>query len=527
MKITKKISDSKIVNKIRSVPIINILYSIIKKNLKLILRSRSSALIVILGPLLISILVGTAFNTSNFYGIKVGVYSSSYSSLSESILQEISSKQFIVTKIDSQDACINSLKNGEIHVCAIFPPNLEAGSTEDIIFYVDQSRVNLVYAIIDVISKGVSVRSEQVSLELTKIILDVLDRTNNEISDKGQVVSDLSSNNQKIGEQISKTVQELNKIDVSTVSIDFKAIEDKINELATANNISTSVFSPVKNLIAAAKNQTAEANSKLTNITNVRDFAIGDLTDTQESVSGNIENINSIKGSIEKIKSDISDIKITNAEKIVSPINMKIENIQTNKTYLNYLFPTLVVLIILFVSILLSSTIIIREKLSSAYFRNFITPVSGLWFIIGHYLTSMILVSLQLAIVFGVVVYFIKGTLSISSLIIILLLIASVFVFLGMIVGYLFKSEETATLGAISIGSLLLLFSNTVLPIEVLSKIKDIALYNPFVLAESALKKIILFNSNLSNVETTIYILIGYLAILFMIVLFIQKRAKK
>jgi ABC-2 type transport system permease protein len=514
-------------NKIRSVSLINVLYSIIKKNLKLILRSKSSALIVILGPLLISILVGTAFNTSNLYGIKVGVYSSQYSDLSESILQEISNKQFIVTKIDSQDSCINSLKNGEIHVCAILPSNLEAGSTENMIFYVDHSRVNLVYAIIDAISQGVSSKSEQVSLDLTKIILDVLDRTNNEIGSKGDVLNNLVSNNQVVSEQISKTVKELNKIDISGVSIDFKAIEDKVDEIASANNLSTSVFNPVKELIEVAKNQTSVANSKLTNVSTIRELAISDLADTQGSISKNVESINSVKESIEKIRSDISNVKITNAEKIVRPINMQIESIQTNKTYLNYLFPTLVVLMILFVSVLLSSTIVIREKLSSAYFRNFITPVSGLWFVIGNYLTSIILVSLQLLILFGVVVYFVKGNLSILSLIVMLLVMASVFIFLGMIIGYLFKSEETVTLGAISISSLLLLFSNTVLPIEVLNKIKDIALYNPFVLAESSLKKIMLFGSSLNSVQTTIFILLGYLVCFFIIVLFLQRFTKK
>jgi len=527
MKIAREIRNSKIIKKIRSVPLINILYSIIKKNFKLILRTKSSALIVVLGPLLISILVGAAFNTSNLYGIKVGVYSSSYSGLSENILQQISNKQFLVTKIDSQDGCINSLKNGEIHVCAVFPANLEAGSSENIIFYVDHSRVNLVYAIIESISEGVSLSSEQVSLELTKTILDVLDRTNTEVGSKNDVVNNLATNNQKVSEQITNTVNELNKMDISVISINFDAMKNKIDDIVSENNLSASIFTPLNDLIEAAKNQTNIANSKLTNISNIRDLTISNLTDTQKSVSGNVEGINSIRSSIEKIKSDIDSIKIKSPEKIVSPINMKIENVQANKTYLNYLFPTLIILMILFVSILLSSTIVIREKLSSAYFRNFITPVNGLWFIIGNYLTSIILVSLQLLIIFGVIVYFIKGTLSIMSLIVILLLISSVFIFLGMIIGYLFKSEETVTLGAISIGSLLLLFSNTVLPIEVLSKIKDVASYNPFVLAESALKKIILFNSSLSSLQTTIFILLGYLVFFFVIVFLVQMHTKK
>ena len=59
------------------------LYGIIVKNIRLLLRSKSSSLIVILGPLLLVLLVGAAFNTATVYGIKVSVYSESYNSLTD------------------------------------------------------------------------------------------------------------------------------------------------------------------------------------------------------------------------------------------------------------------------------------------------------------------------------------------------------------------------------------------------------------------------------------------------------------
>ena len=42
-----------------------------------------------------------------------------------------------------------------------------------------------------------------------------------------------------------------------------------------------------------------------------------------------------------------------------------------------------VVMIIMFVSILLASTLIISEKISKAHFRNFITPTNDFVFVLG------------------------------------------------------------------------------------------------------------------------------------------------
>ena len=62
------------------------LWEIIKKDFKLLVRSKSSALVVLLGPLLIIFLVGLAFNTSSMYNLKVSVYSESYSDLTNSVI---------------------------------------------------------------------------------------------------------------------------------------------------------------------------------------------------------------------------------------------------------------------------------------------------------------------------------------------------------------------------------------------------------------------------------------------------------
>ncbi|MEK6952002.1 MAG: hypothetical protein AABX29_03230, partial [Nanoarchaeota archaeon] len=159
------------------------LFAIIIKNIKLIARSKSSSIIVLLGPLLIIVLIGTAYNTSSIYDIRIGAYSGEYSDLSNSIL-EIIGKQFTVIKMDSKEECVSSLKSSLIHVCALIPSKLEVGSGEPIDFNVDQSRVNLVWIVIDAISTEVSSKKSELSLQMTTSILNVLDDARSKIEDK-------------------------------------------------------------------------------------------------------------------------------------------------------------------------------------------------------------------------------------------------------------------------------------------------------------------------------------------------------
>ena len=92
---------NKLVKKFKSITFISIFLNIVVKNLRLVLRSRTSALIVLLGPLLITFLVGASFNTSSIYDIRIGTYSSQYTELTESLLTELTDKQFTVVKYDS------------------------------------------------------------------------------------------------------------------------------------------------------------------------------------------------------------------------------------------------------------------------------------------------------------------------------------------------------------------------------------------------------------------------------------------
>ena len=127
-------------------------YSLIQKNLKLLIRSKSSALIVVFGPLLVIFLVGLAFDNANAYSVSVGAYSDEYNPLSDSFLDKLKETNFGVKKYKDSQNCVQAVEEGDIHACLIFPKGFaysQKGSNE-VIFHVDYSKINLVYSIIEV-----------------------------------------------------------------------------------------------------------------------------------------------------------------------------------------------------------------------------------------------------------------------------------------------------------------------------------------------------------------------------------------
>ncbi|MBI2110221.1 hypothetical protein HYT51_00370, partial [Candidatus Woesearchaeota archaeon] len=86
---------------------------------------------------------------------------------------------------------------------------------------------------------------------------------------------------------------------------------------------------------------------------------------------------------------------------------------------------------------------------------------------------------------------------------------------------------ETAILASMSVAAFLLFFSNTILPIETIPpSLKVLASFNPFVLGEAVMKKLILFQAPFSSLWFEFLMLIGYLS-LFLVLTFLAKEIMK
>jgi ABC-type multidrug transport system permease subunit len=562
------------------------LFKIISKNFKVLVRSKSSALVVILGPLLLILLVGLSFSNSSTFTLKIGVYSPVYNELTNSYIAKLNDTNYKITKFNSETECVDNIKQSAVHTCIIFPQNFEIinGKTNEIKFYVDQTKQNFVYAVVNTVSSSFTERSSELSLDMTTRIINVMTRTktavektkntefsaisesNNKVLSRSKVVQDkLSSNNVNISGVSSSTGSLDSKADIlrNRISLiysngasllelslniteagDFsdpnKTRTDWQNDIDNYDGPDGLLYQSWNNSIAAKDdlvNTTKQITSSVTtlvkNVENARDIEISAVADLKNGLDLDAEalqeRLKTADASLSGVINDINTLSVTSAENIISPISTTIETVTPEKSNLDYLFPSLIVLLIMMISIMLSSTLIIMEKNSKAYFRNFTTPTNDVVFTISTFLTSVIIMVAQTALVLVISTFIFHTNFSgnLQNISILILLISSLFVLIGMVVGYLFNSEQTGMIGAISISSIFLMTSDLILPIENMPiYIQEFARYNPFVLSSEALKKSILFSSSLKSIQHELLLLGLMIVSIFIIIVIVEKIAK-
>lgn len=513
------------------------LYTLILKDIKLLIRSKSSSLVVVFGPLLVIFLVGMAFNTSSMYDLKIATYSESYSELSNSIITHLQDEQYSTIKTDNLEDCVDGVRLGKFHVCAAFSPGMavENEAQNTIKISVDESRMNLAHMIELVMQKKVTAEVTKISEGLTGNIVMTMFNTKDVLQEKKGVITKLSGTTSDGILKVSSVKDDLEKIDLAYNKTDinytnvrnsFEAVKGKMNTSAaclTVLPMDDPLIEEVDRSINYLKSGVEALVGKFDSIVGTRESSLNNLDSLGGLLKEGSEDLNLLRTTLDSLIAGIEGVEVTDVEKIVAPVTTNVEPVAAKRTHLGYQFPTFVILIVMFSGLLLAVTVTIREKLSKAFFRNFIVPTSDFLFMFGSYFTNILIVAVQLGILFVVGAYFLpelRGV--IFPMIIVLLLVSTVFVLMGMFIGFVFKSEETATLGAISVGSILLFFSNAILPIETLpAGIRDIAKFNPFVLSVSILKRIMLFGANFTSsfksISIEVYMLLCFVLIFFVL----------
>jgi len=550
---------------------------LVKKNLKNLIRAKASSLVVILGPLLIIFLAGLAFDNSNLYKVKIGVYRPDVTDITTTFLDQLR-EQFKVVEYDSEARCIDAIKNTDVNTCMVFSGNFTVGkpSQNEIAFHVDYSRINLVWTILQVMTEKVSERTLQASKNLTKILLDTLEYAHQRIGDQREIVIALTTQNDLLDKNTQDMMAELSDIDLtfddkafpleeltksktqvkqwvdnalalsdkglskSTSFIDAanalvkgssaggqikdqllvnfqKSVDDiaKIKaELATTKNLTLNSFNEFSGRLDAVANGISNTKNRLQEADTSRQLSLRVLDAINTLLDKSLLSILEVQQAMNDIDNRISAIEIKDPQAITQPIVTTIKPLVKEKTYLNYLFPVLIVLVIMFTALLITPTLILLDKHSPASFRTYMTPVRDASYVLSNFITSFILLFMQTIIILAIASVFFSGQIiaNVPEAILLLLIINSLFILIGMIVGYIFNSEETATLAAVSIGAIFLFISDVIIPIESMPEIFSyIASFNPYVLGSSLLRRTLLFDSSLLTMINDIAIMLGYI----------------
>lgn len=472
------------------------LISIIHKNFKILSRSKLSAAAIIITPLLIVLLAGTAFNSTSLEGIEIGVHKEGNNNVTDSILSDFKERGFQVIETSSEEDCKRIVKEGDSQICLIFPKNF----SNKLNVYADNSRMDVAYFLINEINSKVASKSSDVGEDRASELLNTVSEAKEIlVIQKGKIselIGDLNLIISKGGNLSSSLPQ------ISLVIEDLEEIEEDIGSIDTEDSVS-SIKSDIESVISSLP---IDANSDM-----------DEIVERSEEAKEELEKINY---KINEVIQDIGNYEGMNPREISSPISTEINSLTPDTTNWKYLFPTFLSLVVLFGSLILGSVIVMREKKSNAYFRNFITSTSEFVFFMGIYLTCLILLFLQIGVVFGSLAFIINMPIYniIWKLLLITLLSGTIFIFLGMFIGYLFNSEETIVLTSISLAALSIFFSNIILPAEAISgTFKKISIYSPLVITNSVLRKITLFNMPLNSVVYEIGILGIFLIVLFIL----------
>jgi len=560
------------------------IYSLIQKNLKLLIRSKSSALIIILAPLMLILLIGISYSASQT-GLNIGVHAPSSTEEIDSFLNSLQEEDYKIVTYNTSEECIEDIKQGFIHTCLSLPENfhVQDNSPKEITFYIDQSKINLVYMITGTLTKKFNLKSKEISQELTSNLLTKLSSAKSKIEEKSPQIDNVKNKNSQAIARVESINTDLTSIDFAvplqdiiyddSVFTDFKGnasskISTAISSLASAKSVVSSsslnssekssinshinnandkidqlsslinnsgegsiaeISSSISSLISTLQSDINLTKTKLNTASNRVSSAETQFTSVTTILNEGIASLDSLKTILSEIQADLASQKITEASTIAAPLTTKIEKITVEKNYLDYVFPSLIILVIMFISILLGTTLVMMEKHNPAYFRNFIAPVRKITFIFSTYLTNSFLVLIQIAIILSISLIFLKEGLAQLPLIALVLFVSSsVFTLIGMLVGHLFVSEDTGTLASISTSSLLLFISGIILPLENMSSsIRQTVYFNPFVISEKLIREIFIFNYTFSNIFKDLLLLVGYVVILFIIILIIDSIASK
>jgi ABC-type multidrug transport system permease subunit len=520
------------------------IFTVVKKNLQIIFNSKLYSLIFILGPIILILISSAVLQDTSLRNIKAGVFIPESTTLSDNILNDLRSRSFRVKLENSLYDCKQNVIDAETHVCIslekVNDPSLERYLQEkfyyETVLYVDFSKQRVVWSIIGAVravidQKNNEIRSLMVSdlnSQIDSLIQDIeskevmLDSSINEIDSVIDTVDDLSGIEFEIA-------SDLNSVEYSIISA-----QESLNSLKVVHGpFSSSYFVMIEDSLNSARARLRDAQETLIS-SNLHDH----LEDTESYLRDIKEDLISTKDSIKEVKDGLIQIKNLDINRILNPLPLVYQpvsggqaggSIEGKLGFLDYLFPSFLMFFLLFVSLLLSTTLIIRERSSNAYVRNITSKTSGLNFILGNFITCLFLLTLQLIVILVIAKFFLNLDLISNLVSLILVLFISVFIFalIGVALGYIFDSQEASIIAAICFALLFFMLSPLVTPIEMIpNSFSKLVSYSPMVILETKIRMALIFNNIASFSFGEILSLVGLLAITVLCIVFFYRRKK-
>lgn len=524
------------------------LYAIMQKNIKLLLRAKAGMVVLLLGPLLLIIIAGIAFNHSEPYAVSVGAFSSEYSDLTNKMLSSLEGKNFIVERYDSAEACTQSIKNGKEDACIVFPPKFNYDTQNAVEFSVDYNQINLVNHILNVFDGQIEQESDEVRRQLTTSLVEAVTVTRKEVEQNKPLIVGLATGVEAIKAEASSAHAALSSLAVpstlpSLVDGSNQSITQLFIDLVNATNISLDTAKADIDLLAANTNETSTEDGlemvsediaavqavlaeqgdlitgRLDNFTSAsgqiatelqgmidqlsvvqsrRDSVTAQLGNVEKRVQDNLLIALKLQESLNRLSSSLDGLSVASIDQIARPFRTVVNPIAPKPTYLAYLFPALLVLISMFSVLLIGPTLVHLERSSPANTRTRLAR-SGSTFFTGLLLSILAVATVQILIVSIIGDLFMHlSILSLGQSLGVAVMTALFFAGIGLSLGFTFKTESGSIAASVALAAVLLFTSNLLLPMESMPALmRSLLAYNPLTFSESIIRNILLYDSSI------------------------------
>ncbi len=541
------------------------LLSIINKNIKVVSRNWNYFVVLVLCPIILILASGAMLNSSDVKNLKIGIVNEKSTDFKLNIenARDYNGLSNCLSGISSEavGACIQVYEIDNISQMDVYFDN----SNERIESYAKQF---VLTEISSIQSEAIEQAGEMVYSELGFLATSInhakleLEQAHNEIdslekdliSYKAELASakkDFDTIYYAVKDIQSKLNTYKPQIEQAKTSIkDFKEKKDKIKN--SINSIRSQLESQGQyNLVLQLDSILTELDS-IENSIDIINTALNNYETASQDLDSIIIRLDEMKILLDRLEVDLQK-NIERTEETKNRIKSFITELEQGKVQIGQFsqsigleniglsfknayeieddpvlvsFPLLVAIIISFTAIILSNLFISKQINHPSFLRDLISPTKDINFLIANYFVTLFFIVLQIIFLFIVGNFWFNiGVLNnILYTIPLMIFAASIFVFIGMSLGYMIKSQYLSMLLSIFIVIFCFIFSDLLTPsILTSSIIKFFVSINPFALLSNGLMNIMILNKS-TSFQSNMFYRLEILTAITLITYFISKK---
>ncbi|MFZ5955439.1 MAG: hypothetical protein ACOYT4_03360 [Nanoarchaeota archaeon] len=558
--------------------------SIFNKNLKTISRNLNYFIVLFICPVILIIIAGAMLNSNNVNNIKIGLINQAPNYNFE--IDELNN----IFYYESLNQCLYDLRQLKTSSCIYIREDENETNAYKIDIYLDNTKnIIQLYAKQFILQKVIKEQTsiiEKASDELNSkfafysiTISDTkskLTEMQNELDEEENLLLTYQKNLTKIRNDFNEIYVPLKNLepDIKNLQSELSNADQNIYSNITkikqknqdihskvillqsflAEKLNSSNYAYSASVLNGITTDLDQINLMLDEIANIESNQ-AKISDTIDKLDDVIVKLDEVKDALEQMDKDltISIEKIRAGKTKLSEFSGKLddakaemktmaEGINQNQLWVEFkdafairndpvflIYPLLITMIITFTSLILSNMFILKQINQSSYFRDIITPANDINFILADYLVNLFFVSIQAGVLFLMgIFWFGLSAQSLYTPILAIFFACSIFIFIGMTMGYLIQSQNLSMLLTIFFLLLMLIMSDLLAPSVLAGPIVRILINsNPFTILEQILMNTIVINQNIYSVRSKFYTLLIMFFIAFLSSYISKKISKK